>query len=926
MNTSARNQKPPTSRRNYSLLAILLLLVVILSFFWRSFLPDYVLFSNDGSLAIQKSEWIHVPEAFIGAWDDLNSLGFSGGALVPDITEFFRLFFGTIAYAKFLAPMSLWFLGAAAFFFFRRAGISAITATLGGLAACLTTAYFSNICWGSIPPTLAFAMDLLALGALIKRDNLPFWVSPALAGFAVGVNVIEGADVGALFSMVIAAFCMYQAIFANNDAPLVSRFTRGVGRTILVAVFAGFMALYAVWLLVGANITGIAGTKQDEQTKAQRYDFATQWSLPKTETLALVVPNLFGCNVTTPGAASYWGGIGTDPSWDRYFASNGKGPLPPPRVFLRHTGRGVYIGSLIVFLALWAAAQSLRKKNSAFTDLERRYVWFWSGLAFVSLLLAWGRHAPFYKIIYQLPYFSTIRNPDKFLHIVTLCTVILFAYAIHGLSRLYLDAPLVAAPRGRFKAWWAKASTFDRRWVVVCIGIVLLSVIGWGVYAAMRGHVEDHLVELQRLDNLRNGHELDAGELQGARDFAAAQVSYSLKQVGWFVLVIAVSAWTLVAIMSGTFAGRRARWAGLLLGIILVGDLGRANAPYIVFWNYKEKYEIGHPEPVIQFLANKPYEHRVAYVLPYPMSTPESFSQFENLYNLEWTQQLFPVYSIPTLDIVQMPRMPEDLERFNNTLQVQITNDNGHVRLDDSTLFHLGRMWQLTATRYLVGPAPLLDMMNQQFDSVPNRFRIVQKFTLGARPWVDHQPVQYSDVEAVPTDKPNTPYALFEDTAVLPRATLFSNWQVVTNDQAVLDEMVAPSFDPAKLVLLSKPLPGNPAPAGSNPDFTNAVITSYKPATIKLEATPTKPSVLMMADKFDPNWHVLVDGKEADVLRCNFLMRGVYLEPGHHEVEFKFRPSVKMFYANIFAICAGFCLLGYAMVTIRRRPSVSDSK
>ncbi len=519
-------------------------------------------------------------------------------------------------------------------------------------------------------------MDFLALGALVKRDKLPFWVAPALAGFAVGVNVVEAADIGALLSLVVAAFCFYQSI-AENGASLVSRLGRGVGRTAIVAAFAGFIALYAVAIVGSANITGITGTNQDEQTKAAHYDFATQWSLPKKETLALVIPNLFGCNVVTPGAANYWGGIGTDPSWERFFDSNEKTALPPPRVFVRHTGRGVYIGSLIAFLACWAGAQSLRKQNAAFTEAQRRYIWFWGGLAFVCLLLAWGRHAPFYRIVYQLPYFSTIRNPDKFLHIVTLSLVILFAYGVHGLTRLYLDSPLVATPGGRFKSWWAKASVFERRWVVASIGLVLMSVIGWGIYAVMRSHAEDYLTEVQRIDNLRNGHTLDAQGLAAARDFAASQVAFSLQQVGWFVLVIAVGATTLLAIMSGTFAGKRARWAGLLLGIILVGDLCRANMPYIVFWNYQQKYEIGHPEPVIQFLANKPYEHRISYLLPYPLSTPDQFAKFENLYIYEWTQQLFPVYSIPCLDIVQMPRSPKDLDAFNKALEVQVAVQNG---------------------------------------------------------------------------------------------------------------------------------------------------------------------------------------------------------------------------------------------------------
>jgi len=909
----------PQSSNAPRLILFVVLFVLLVCLFWKAvFLPQYVIFSNDGRYSQQVAQWIHLPQAFIGAWNDLNTLGASGGAVVPNFTQLFRWAFGALGYAKFIAPCALWFFGVAAYFFFRRAGLSAMAAVLGGIAACLTTQYFSNVCWGSIPPTIAFGMDLLAMGALIKRDNLPAWVTPALAGCAVGVNVVEAADIGALLSLVVAAFALYQPL-AENSSPFTARVVRSLWRTAVVSICAGFIAAYAVSVLVGANITGIAGAKQDEQTKTQHWDFVTQWSLPKKETLGLVVPNLFGCNVITPGGANYWGSIGMDPSWERFLASGEKGPLPPPgNVSLRQTGRGVYIGAFIVFIACFAGAQSLRKKDGPFTDLERRYVWFWWVTAVVSLLLAWGRHAPFYQLIYHLPYFSTIRNPDKFLYIVTLAVVILFGYGIHALCRRYLDVPFVSAPQGRLKTWWAKAAIFERRWVVACILVVLLSAVGWVAYATMRGHVEDYLTDLQKFDALRSGNELDAKGLNDARAFAAAQVTFSLQQVGWFLAILAASVCSLIAIMSGAFAGRRAVWAGVLLGIILVGDLVRADYPYISYWNYKEVYEIGNPEPVIKFLANKPYEHRVAYALPMPLSTPQAFSQFEKLYQYEWTQQLFPVYSIPTLDIVQMPRMPEDLLTFNNTLRVQPKPDMRSI--DESTMYRIGRLWQLTATRYVVGPAPLFSTMNQQFDAVPDRFRIVQKFELGPRSGVDPREItQYSQIAATPTpsDNPNAPYALFEDTAALPRATLYSNWLIVSNQDAALEKLADRSFDPATAIVLTQPLPAQPS--GTNADFTAVKITSYEPTNIRLEAAPTKPSVLMLADKYDPDWQVFIDGKRGEVLKCNYLMRGVYLEPGKHEVEFRFRPHITLFYQNIVAFVAACGLLGYAMVTIRKR-------
>ncbi len=135
--------KTQTSANIPRLLLFLLLAVILAALFWKSFLPEYVIFSNDGSFAIVKSDWIHLPESFIGSWADLNSLGISGGAVVPNFTQAFRWIFGAVGYAKFLAPVSLWFMGAAAFFFFRRAGyVSDSRQSWAASAPCLTTCLF----------------------------------------------------------------------------------------------------------------------------------------------------------------------------------------------------------------------------------------------------------------------------------------------------------------------------------------------------------------------------------------------------------------------------------------------------------------------------------------------------------------------------------------------------------------------------------------------------------------------------------------------------------------------------------------------------------------------------------------------------------------------------------------------------------------
>src|SRR4029077_7015907 len=127
-------------------------------------------------------------------------------------------------------------------------------------------------------------------------------------------------------------------------------------------------------------------------------------------------------------------------------------------------------------------------------------------------------------------------------------------------------------------------------------------------------------------------------------------------------------------------------------------------------------------------------------------------------------------------------------------------------------------------------------------------------------------------------------------------------------------KLMSPSFDPTRTVLLDQPIaaPSNSAATNQSPGDVDFV--SYAPTDIKLKANATAPSVLLLNDRYDPTWQVWGDGKPAGLLRGNYILRGVFLRPGQHEIEFRFRLPVKMLYVNVAAIVVGFGLLGFAVV------------
>ena len=97
----------------------LLLLAVLAIIFWRSFLPDFVHFSNDGPLGQQNVDFLKLPSSFTGIWDDLNDTGFNGGAFPLSVVALIKWLLGPVGYSKFLAPIALFILGFGAWTFFR---------------------------------------------------------------------------------------------------------------------------------------------------------------------------------------------------------------------------------------------------------------------------------------------------------------------------------------------------------------------------------------------------------------------------------------------------------------------------------------------------------------------------------------------------------------------------------------------------------------------------------------------------------------------------------------------------------------------------------------------------------------------------------------------------------------------------------------
>ena len=932
--------------------------VIFGAFFFKSFLPQYVLHNNDTPLGALDAAAARLPALISGCWVDLNWVGFEGPAAPPDASTFFRWLAGAVGYAKFWTPLAQIILGLCAWVFFRSLKLSPFACLLGGLAAALHSDFLSNACWGQQSRPLALAAVMLALAAMQARGGWRGWARVLLGAAAVGWGIMEGFDVAAMFSVVAGMYVLLQpsaeeflvpsgfersfiicvmnvgfiaalifiapmvssvvgvsallirvcigavAVVWNYsflaNSPTLNRLAFGASRA---SVLAGFSALVAAQFIVGlvnTQIKGVAGAQGDTQSKAERWDWATQWSMAKIETLGFIVPGLFGYRMDTPQGlpedlqkdyvgGQYWGSMGRDAVWDKYFES-GK-TSPPGQGFLRHSGGGSYAGPLLMTVVLMALLQSLRGKNSPFTPAQRRWVWFWSGLAVGSLLLAWGKHAPFFKPIYYLvPMANVVRSPGKFVLIWDWAMLVLFAYGVHALAKKYLE-PAPAATKAN---WWSAAPSFDRKWVVGSVAVFGAGVLAWLIYSSSAAALRRHL-EFVMFDP----------------NTAADIARFSISRVGWFVFFLALGLGALLLVVQRKFAGVNAKWGVALLGAVLVLDLAHANRPWIIYWDYTKKYATND---VLEFLRKDAHEHRAVGIPPWLLDAFQfderlrgTEQYLDQLYRIEWAQHHFQSMDIQSLDVVQMSRPPEDFVAYESALAVH----------SGATLPLVTRKWELTNTRYILAHSALVDFFNKQFDPGKERYRAALRFDITPKPGVD-RPRMLEDLTAV--TNANGAYALVEFTDALPRAKLYSHWQSGVADTNALTTLGDLQFNPAQTVLVAEPIPA----AATNDAPGTVEFTSYAPKHIKLKAKASAPSVLLLNDRYAAAWQVRVDGQPTQLLRCNYLMRGAQVPAGEHTVEFIFQPDIKPLYLT----CAGLAvtlLVGLGLLIASRRTEATKA-
>ena len=126
---------------------------------------------------------------------------------------------------------------------------------------------------------------------------------------------------------------------------------------------------------------------------------------------------------------------------------------------------------------------------------------------------------------------------------------------------------------------------------------------------------------------------------------------------------------------------------------------------------------------------------------------------------------------------------------------------------------------------------------------------------------------------------------------VLPKAWLVPAAALIQNSQQVIGALQDPAFDPRQFALVESapPIPMASSAVAGSPGQVR--VTRYQGETIDLDAEAAANSMLILGEKYYKGWHATVDGKTTEIYPVDHVLRGVYLTPGKHKVEFVFDPT-----------------------------------
>jgi Bacterial membrane protein YfhO len=765
--------------------------------------------------------------------------------------------------------LNLFMSGAFTYLWCRRIGISWVGALIAATAYTFGAPQFLRVFeghWSFLCGMPWIPLILLCTEALVTSRRL--WPI-AVGAVAVAMQLFAGNPQFSLYGGTITV--LYLLIRFTQERPTAS----------FLRVFLGFGCMYVLGVCLSAvqMLPALELLSHSTRQGQLSYMWISQYSLVPESLVTAVVPDVFGSDV--PQKYEYWGRFNL---WEMSVYA-GIVVLALALMSLGRLGRrvlwpGVILGACLLPFGLWRLIVSPeyfirdRIRHSpieiivfvlacggwlAFAALartRRKHLLTILVLGGLALLLALGRYVPLQLFLYHvIPGYDLFRVQARFLILFALFLGVLAGFGIDGFlkRRQTPDGPELPSPRSANRLLWIGGSLGA---LLIIVGGLLL--LGGG---AVRGSWIALVDFLMRTGAESRFYLAALGKEGVSAEFKldAMQVAGASALRGGLLLLVACGGLAL--------AIARPRWRNIAVAIVIIAvafDAFSFSRRYIQSFDIAD---MGLTPKSVAFLKKGDQPVRYGRALHHRL--PPGEGMIHGLSNIEGVQP-----NAPGLFRDVFWRFQGRSEMTQTTSYI-LSNPNG-IRW---------RLFTMLNLKYLVrySERPPLNIVGGQnnvysdgkisIDELPNpwprawlvhKARIVPKWGRGLTP--EHR-------NKILADYSRENKVRF-DSAGAQKAT-------------ALNELERLPFRTTALFEEEPNLALAPAVA----DERMPRITKYVSNHVVIEAEPLSDGLLILADMDYPGWYVTVDDKPAELLRVNYLMRGVALSAGKHKVEFHYAPN-----------------------------------
>jgi hypothetical protein len=494
----------------------------------------------------------------------------------------------------------------------------------------------------------------------------------------------------------------------------------------------------------------------------------------------------------------------------------------------------IFVGFVPLFFALvgWALSREQRRHFAA-------------GGALLFLLLAFGRFTPVFALAYLVfPPLALVRFPLKLLIPALLLVAMLAGWGLDALRQ----ASLLAARR--------RLLLLPLEGLLAAVVSVWL--ISWVFPSLIEAPAAWVLGQTDELFVRSHSTPFSAADLQAAAELLRARIQLHLPGLAGFSLGAIV--WLLSLEHGKRWARRAIPWVALfgLLQLAVVNYDANPTVPK-TFYTYRP--------PVLDQLQKSEEAFRFCYIFRASLPLPPALlaQTFLNFDSIPEIANLPYVTQVSFRDRLLLARGAM-LERVEGT-----SNDDVELAfppyLLDFWVFTLAQMTDHARSDCLLGRANVKYIVARIPDPSAAKREVAPIFNGSAHPSV-----------------------LYENLCFVPRASVVGRASYSQSSLETLTRLSEEAHDPESEVILAA------TPAAANPALSAAAIgkveiADRQPNQVTLRAELTQPGYVVLRDRFDPNWHATVDGREATILRADQLFRAVYVEAGRHEIRFFYRQA-----------------------------------